>query len=142
MPPLLASTAQKAGPTVSSPAVAKYSTPSSLARPVLIADLVSTCHCTVPVAASSAYRVPSAQPAYSVPPISTGWPFTEPLSFWDHSVLPLLFRSSASIVVPAGTNRAVLLIVGSAVIAGPGCVCHVVKLLLPSAVHGIADTTP
>ena len=82
------STAQNAGPAASSPAVAKYSTPSSLARPVLIGERVSTCHCTVPVAASSAYSVPSSQPTYSVLPSSTGWLFTDPLRGWDHSVLP------------------------------------------------------
>ena len=70
----------------------------------MIADPVSTRHCSSPVAASSAYRVPSVLPAYSVLPITTGRPFTaDPLSSWDHLADPSAVLS-AMIVPPVGTN--------------------------------------
>ena len=75
MPWLLVSTARNAGPVPAlSPALAlaKYSTEFSFTRSVRIADPVSARHCSSPVAVSSAYKVPSVLPTYSVLPITTG----------------------------------------------------------------------
>ena len=61
--------------------MAKYTTESSFTRSVTIADPMSTRHCSLPVAVSSAYKVPSVLPAYSVLPITTGRACTaDPLS--------------------------------------------------------------
>ena len=71
----------------------------------MIGDPVSTRHCSVPVAASSAYSTPSMLPTYSVLPASTGRLCTgEPLSWRDHALDPSAVFS-ARIVPPAGTNR-------------------------------------
>ena len=90
-----------------------------------MADPVLTRHCSLPVAVSSAYKVPSVLPTYRVLPITTGRLFTgDPLSWCDHRVEPSAVFS-ATIVPPVGMNSVDEPSARSAVMAAGSVTCQV-----------------